>query len=198
MKQKRVLIYSRVSTTDKGQNTEVQAMALREYCSARGWDITEEIADNASGGTDDRPGLKRLMSLARSRKVDVIVVARLDRLFRSLKHMVTTLEELQSLKVLFISVAEAIDQTTAAGRLQLQIMSAFAEFERALIRERTMSGLEYARSQNKVLGRPKVRDDSKIHALRSKGLSVREIAALTNVSKSSVQHSLSTSVQKSP
>jgi DNA invertase Pin-like site-specific DNA recombinase len=181
------LTYSRVSTSDKGQNPEVQAAELRRYCTARGWEIAEEIVDHGfSGGTDQRPGLKRLMTLVRARKVDVVVVTKLDRFARSLKHLVAALDEFKALEVLFVSVADQIDLTTASGRLMLHLLAAFAEFERGLVRERTMAGLDFARSQGKVLGRPKARDDAAIIALRARGRSFSQIQKELGVSKGAV------------
>src|SRR5882757_6013047 len=94
----RVAIYARCSTSHHDQKPEVQIQELKRYCSARDWKITEEIIDHGfSGGTDQRPGLKQLMALVHSRKVDVVVVTKLDRMARSLKHLVTVLDELNSL-----------------------------------------------------------------------------------------------------
>lgn len=187
----RALVYARVSTSDKGQKPEVQLTELRRFCAARGWDILEEITDHGfSGGTDKRPGLARLMSLARGRKVDVVVVAKMDRLFRSLRHLVTTLDEFQTLGVQFASIGDQIDLTTASGRLMLQIVGAFSEFERALVRERTLAGLAYARKQGKRLGRPKTRDDEAILALRRQGLSYSEIERRLGVSRPSIRRAL--------
>ena len=183
----KVIVYSRVSTTDKGQNSEVQAAELRRYCAARGWDIVEEIADQGfSGGTDQRPGLKRLMLLVRARRVDAVVVVKMDRLFRSLRHLVSVLDELQALGVLFVSVGDQIDLSTASGRLMTQIIGAFGEFERSLIRERTLAGLAYARSQGRVLGRPKARNDAMILALRGRGMTFGQIQKELGVSKGAV------------
>jgi DNA invertase Pin-like site-specific DNA recombinase len=183
----RIASYSRVSTSDKSQNTEVQATELRRYCVARGWQISEEIADRGfSGGTDQRPGLKRLLALVRARKVDVVVVVKMDRLFRSLRHLVSVLDELQSLGVLFVSVGDQIDLSTASGRLMTQIIGAFGEFEKSLIRERTLAGLAYARSLGKTLGRPKTRDDVAILALRERGMTFGQIQKELGVSKGAV------------
>jgi DNA invertase Pin-like site-specific DNA recombinase len=187
----KALTYSRVSTADKGQNPEVQAAELRRYCVAREWAITEEIVDHGySGGTDQRPGLKRLMALVRSRKVDVVVVAKMDRLFRSLKHLVTTLDEFSALGVQFVSIGDQIDLTTAGGRLMLHLLGAFGEFERALIRERTMAGLAYARSQGKKLGRPITRPDDAILQLRSEGASYTAIQRKLGVSRPAIRRAL--------
>ena len=188
----RAVTYSRVSTADK-QNPEAQVAELREYCAARGWTIAEEITDKGfSGGSgpDQRPGLARLMSLARARKVDVIVVTKLDRLFRSLKHLVAILDELQALGVLFVSAHDQIDLTTASGRLMMAIVGAFAEFERGLIRERTVAGLAYVKSRGKRLGRPKTCPDAEIVRLRAAGLSYTAIQKRLGVSRPSIRRAL--------
>jgi DNA invertase Pin-like site-specific DNA recombinase len=193
-----VLIYSRVST-ERDQSPEAQVSELRRYCGARGWEIVEEVTDHGySGGTDQRPGLKRLLVLARSRKIDRIVVTKLDRLARSLKHLVSLLDEFTTLGIHFISIHDQIDLSTASGRLMLHIVAAFAEFERALIRERTVLGLIHARSKGVVLGRPKTRDDETIKALRKKGLSYAGIQKRLRISKGAVCRALSRGTPKTP
>lgn len=169
-------IYARVSTSHHDQKPEIQVEELKRYCQARGWTIAKEITDHVSGGTDQRPGLKQLMALVRSRKIDCVVVTKMDRLFRSLKHLITALDEFQALGVLFVSVGDQIDMGTASGRLMLQIVGAFGEFERALIRERTLAGLAFAKSRGKRLGRPRVHSHEAIQRLRGQGLSYRAIA----------------------
>lgn len=187
----RVATYSRVSTSDKGQNPEVQGAELRRYCSARGWEIAEEIIDEGySGGTDQRPGLKRLLGLVHSREVDGVVVVKLDRLFRSLKHLVTTLEDFQALGVQFVATKDNVDYTTPAGRLFVQILGSLAEFEKSLLRERTMMGLEHARRSGKTLGRPKTRDDTGIAALRAQGMSYTAIQKRLGCERSAVYRAL--------
>ena len=149
---KKVAIYARCSTYNKDQRIEVQIDQLKPYCFSRSWEIVEVISDvGFSGGTDKRPGLKRLMNLAKTRKIDVIVVTKLDRFFRSLNHMVATLQELNEIGVEFISLNDQIDLTTASGRLMVHIISAFAEFEKNLIRDRTIAGLEYTKSKGTKL-----------------------------------------------
>ncbi len=181
------LLYARVSTLDKGQNPEVQIDELRRFCLARSWMVVEEIIDHGfSGGNDLRPGLKRVMTLARTRKVDIVVVTKLDRLARSLRHLVSVLDDFQTLGILFVSTNDHIDLTTASGRLMLHIVGAFAEFERSLIRERTIAGLIYARSKGKKLGRPKLRDDSAILRFREEGFSYSQIEKKLNVSRPAI------------
>jgi len=145
-------IYARVSTVD--QEPENQLAEVRRYVEARGWTAVEYVDRGVSGAKDRRPALDRLLADARRRRFDVMVCWRLDRLGRNLKHLITLLEELQVLGVAFVSLAEGIDATTPAGKLQMHILGAIAEFERERIRERVMAGLQRARSQGKRLGRP--------------------------------------------
>lgn len=194
----KIATYSRVSTSHHGQNPEVQVHELRRYCEARGWTIAHEIVDHGfSGGTDSRPGLKQLVSLVRERKIDVVVVVKMDRLFRSLKHLVSTLEEWQATGVQFVATKDNIDYTTPAGRLLAQILGSLAEFEKSLLVERTMLGLEHARRSGKTLGRPKTRDDAKIQALRSQGLSYTAIQKQLGVSRGAISRAMQT-VPKTP
>lgn len=150
----RTAVYARVSTTD--QQIENQLLELRRYAEARGWTISREYVDiGVSGAKDRRPALDQLVADAKRRRFDVLVVWRLDRLGRSLKHLITLLEEFAALSVAFVSLSEGIDATTPAGKLQMHILGAIAEFERGRIRERVVAGLQRAKVQGKVLGRPK-------------------------------------------
>lgn len=170
----RVALYARVSTDS--QSTENQLLELRAYCAARGWSIRQEfIDDGISGAKTSRPGLDAMMIAARRRQIDAVVVWKLDRLGRSLGHLVTLLDELTSLGVAFVSLGEAIDMTTPAGRLQAHILSAMAEFERARIKERVHAGIARARQQGKRLGR---RRSTPLPSDAPKGLTVREAARL--------------------
>jgi DNA invertase Pin-like site-specific DNA recombinase len=194
----KIATYSRVSTSNHGQNPEVQVHELRRYSEARGWTIAHEIVDHGfSGGTDVRPGLKQLLTLVRERKIDVVVVVKMDRLFRSLKHLVATLEEWQALGVQFVATKDNIDYTTPAGRLLAQILGSLAEFEKSLLIERTMLGLEHARRSGKILGRPKMRDDAKIIELRGRGLSYTAIQKELGISRGAISRALQ-AVPKTP
>ena len=148
----RAAVYARVSTFD--QEPENQLQELRRYLTARGWTGAEYIDRGVSGAKDRRPGLDDLVRDAKRRRFDVVVCWRLDRLGRNLKHLITLLEELQALGVAFVSLAEGIDATTPAGKLQMHILGAIAEFERERIRERVLAGLQRARAQGHRLGRP--------------------------------------------
>jgi DNA invertase Pin-like site-specific DNA recombinase len=145
-----------VSTSD--QTCENQLLELRRYVEARGWTIAKEYVDHGvSGVKERRPALDDLVKDAKRRRFDVLVCWRLDRLGRNLRHLVTMLEDLQHVGVAFVSLGEGIDCTTPAGKLQLHILAALAEFERERIRERVMAGLQRARTNGRRLGRPKTR-----------------------------------------
>jgi DNA invertase Pin-like site-specific DNA recombinase len=187
----RVVCYARVSTSDKGQKPELQLNEIRKYCELRGWSILHEIIDEGfSGGTDVRPGLKMLMAMVRAREVDTVIVLKLDRLFRSLKHLVTTLDEFQEKKIVFVAVRDNVDYSTPAGKLMTQILASMAEFEKSLLKERTLLGLEHARSKGIKLGRPKKRDDEAIKRLWNEGRTQRQIAKDLRISKTAVQRCL--------
>src|SRR5215831_12466425 len=153
----RAAIYARVSTLD--QQPENQLQELRRYIQARGWTPIEFVDRGVSGSKDRRPSLDALVGDARKRRFDVLVVWRLDRLGRSLRHLVTLVEELQGIGIAFVSLGEGIDCSTPAGKLQLHILAALAEFERARIQERVRAGLARARAQGVRLGRPPRRID---------------------------------------
>jgi len=183
-------IYTRVSTQD--QSCEMQLTDLRKYCEQRGFEIFREYTDQGISGTkDSRPELDHLMEDARRRRIDVILVWRLDRFGRSLKHLVVSLDELKTLGVGFISLKESLDFTTSTGRLMLHLLGAFAEFEKDLIRERVIAGVAHARAKGKRLGRPNGKVDlQKLLALRQQGLSIRKISKEMNISLGLVHKSL--------
>src|SRR5262249_52468665 len=154
---KRAALYMRISTKNNGQTTETQALALREYATHRGFVVVEEYRDEGiSGSKDSRPALDRLMKDARTRKFDVIVVARFDRFARSVSHLLRALEEFSHLGVDFVSLSESIDTSTPMGRMIFTVLAAVAELERNLIKERVHMGISRARKQGKALGRPRI------------------------------------------
>jgi DNA invertase Pin-like site-specific DNA recombinase len=186
----RAALYARVSTND--QTCDNQLMELRQYVTVRGWTAVEHVDTGISGARDQRPALDALLKDARRRRFDVLVCWRLDRLGRSLRHLVTLVDELQQLGIPFVSLNEGIDCTTPAGKLQLHILAALAEFERERIRERVVAGLRRAKAQGKRLGRP-ARDvpSDAVLAARSARLSVRETAAVLGVSRATAHRWLS-------
>ena len=136
--------YARVSSTE--QNTNVQVAALK----IAGCELI--FREKASGGRWDRPELHKL--LGQLRKGDVLVVWKLDRLSRSLRDLLTLMEKIQEAKAGFKSLTESVDTTTPAGRMMMQMVGAFAEFERAMLKDRTFAGLEAARKEGRIGGRP--------------------------------------------
>src|SRR6516165_8445670 len=184
---KQVALYARVSTFD--QEPENQLADLRRYVQARGWSAVEFVDKGFSGSKERRPALDSLVTDARKRRFDVVVAWRLDRLGRNLRHLVTLIEELQSLGIAFVSLGEGIDCTTPAGKLQLHILAALAEFEKARIQERVRAGLARARTQGVRLGRPRRRiDPAKLAAVA--GLPEREAARRLGVPRSTLQRAL--------
>ena len=165
----RVALYARISTTD--QHAQNQIHELKAYAAGRGWVVANEFIDEGvSGSKERRPALDRLMADARRGRFDVILVWSLDRFGRSLAHVVTTVQELHERGVAFVSLREGLDLSTAAGRLQLHILSALGEFERARLIERTKAGLARARREGTRLGRRPVR------------LTAGQLAEVTNLS----------------
>jgi DNA invertase Pin-like site-specific DNA recombinase len=183
----RCAIYARVSTVD--QEPENQLQELRRYCEARGWTAAEYVDRGVSGAKDRRPALDELLADAKRRRVDVLVVWRLDRLGRNLRHLILLLDELAAVGVAFVSLNEGIDTATPAGRLQLHILGAIAQFERDRIRERVVAGLARARTQGIRLGRPRRRIDANALATVA-GLPEREAARRLGIPRSTLQRRL--------
>jgi DNA invertase Pin-like site-specific DNA recombinase len=173
----RVALYARVSTLNN-QDPEMQLTELREYAGRRGWQIVDEFTDQGvSGCQESRPALNRLMADACRRRFDAVLVWKIDRFGRSLKHLVNALAELAALGVAFVSLRDNLDLTTPSGRLMFQIIGAMAEFERSLIQERVKAGLRNAKAKGKRLGRPRVVvDETAIFAMRDSGASWRTIS----------------------
>lgn len=155
----RIAIYSRISTVEKGQDVETQLMPLRDYCHAQGWEVYGEYVDEASAlDLAHRTAWRELLDDAARRKFDVVLVFKLDRAFRSVKHMHDTLYAWEALGISFKSIREQFDTSTALGRLFLNLLAALAEFELELIRERVRAGMDRAARQGKKIGRPRVID----------------------------------------
>jgi DNA invertase Pin-like site-specific DNA recombinase len=199
MKTEKVAIYARVSTSDKGQDVDLQLSDLRAYADARGWKIFKEYLDiGESGSKEQRPAFSQLMEDARKRKIDIVLVWRLDRFGRSLKHLIVSLDELRTLGIGFVSYKESLDFTTATGRLMFHLLGAFSEFEKELIRERVKAGVAHAKAKGKRLGRRPLIDTrllGTITSMRDKGLSIRKISDELRISKSLVHKSLKNNVQ---
>jgi DNA invertase Pin-like site-specific DNA recombinase len=189
----KIALYARVSTTDKGQDPEMQLRELREYCERRQWTITNEFVDvGVSGSKDSRPQLNKLMSGAKQRQFDAVLVWKIDRFGRSLKHLVSALAEFEALGIAFVSLRDSFDLTTPAGRLMFNMVASFAEFERDLIRERVKAGIANRRAKGFRVGRkPIIVDSVRLQALRSEGQTIRQIADALGVSRSLVHKTLS-------
>ena len=184
-----VAVYARVSTTN-GQTCENQLLELRRYIEARGWTTFNEYLDEGvSGAKDRRPALDQLIADARRRRFDVVVCWSLDRMGRSLKHLVVLLDDLQALGVGFVSVREGLDWTTPSGRLQAQLLAMIAEFERSRLQERVRAGLARARAQGIRLGRRERRIPAdQLASVRD--LPVREAARRLGVPRTTLQRAL--------
>jgi len=183
----KVALYARVST--EGQDPEVQLAALRAHAAQRGWQVVEEFVDRGvSGATERRPALDRLMKAAWAGRVQVVLVWRFDRFARSVTHLVAALETFRSLQVGFVSLQEQLDTSTPIGQAMFTIIGAMAQLERDIIRERVKAGLERAKARGARLGRPTVEaQPDHVRALRTRGLSIGEIARRLRCSRSTVR-----------
>jgi DNA invertase Pin-like site-specific DNA recombinase len=197
---RRVALYARVSTKNNGQDPETQLVALREYSRHRGFRIVDEYVDvGISGAKDRRPELDRLMTDARRRQFDVVLVARFDRFARSTKHLVLALEEFSTLGIDFVSLNESIDTSSPMGRMVFTVIAAVAELERAIIRERINAGVERARRQGKRFGRPGVVvDREKVATLKAAGHSIKAIAKECGIARSTVRGILARVAESGP
>lgn len=146
-KEMKVAIYARVSTED--QHAEKQVKICQEYCERRGLEIFKIYRDVISGAKSSRPGFNDLLKDLRAYRFRGLVITKLDRIGRSLQHLISIIDELRLKKVELIAVTQNIDTGSATGRLQWQIMGAFAEFEREMISERTKEGLRFAKNIGK-------------------------------------------------
>ena len=189
-KRAKVALYARVSTD--GQSTENQLQELRKVADQNGWQIAQEFVDHGISGAkgrDKRPAFDSMCKGVIRKEFDLIMTWSVDRLGRSLQHLVTFLDELHSKKIDLFLHQQGIDTTTPAGKMMFQMLGVFAEFERAMIKERINAGLSRARAQGKKLGRPRVslEVESKIRELRSMGRGIRKIAGQLRVGVSTVK-----------
>jgi DNA invertase Pin-like site-specific DNA recombinase len=186
----RVGLYARVSTNDQ-QTIPLQIRALREYAVRRGWTIARQVKEVGSGASQ-RQLREKLLDAARRREIDVVLVWRLDRWGRSVPDLLATLQELEHLGVGFVSLTEALDLTTPAGRAMAGLLAIFAEFEREILRERVRAGLAHSRQNGKRLGRPATaaRHAVEIRKLYRAGISKSEIARRIEVGRTSVRRIL--------
>jgi len=183
-------LYARVSTNDQ-QTLPMQSRAMREYAARRGWTIAVNVREVGSGAAK-REAREKLIEAARRREIDVVLVWRLDRWGRSVTDLLATLQELEHLGVGFVSLTEALDLTTPAGRAMAGLLAIFAEFEREILRERTRAGLAQARQNGKRLGQPATAaiHATEIRKLHRAGISKSEIARRLKVGRTSVRRIL--------
>jgi DNA invertase Pin-like site-specific DNA recombinase len=186
----RAAIYARVSTRE--QSPQMQLDVLKEYAEQRGFDVVGEYVDHGvSGARERRPALDQLMDATRKRKVEVVLVYKFDRFARSVKHLITALDEFQGNGVQFVSYSENIDTGSALGRAFFSICAALSEMERSLIVERSAEGQRRARARGKHIGRPRKQvSERRVVQLRDKGLSLRAIARHEGVSTSVIRRVL--------
>ena len=193
----KVALYARVSTAE--QNPGMQLDGMGAYCRNRSWGIYKEYVDQVSGTTVDRPEMSAMMRDATQRKFDAVLVWKFDRLFRSVPHMMDALERFRSLGVDFISITECIDTTAPIGKMVYTLLAAIAEFERDLMRERTIAGMARARANGKQIGRPRVPVNVG-EAMRLRGdphnLSIREIAKRMQVSPNAIFRAIGSPISK--
>ena len=185
-------LYARVSTSDQ-QTLPMQLRALREYAARRGWTSIIQVKEVGSGATQ-RQMREKLMEAARRRDIDMVLVWRLDRWGRSVTDLLAALRELEHLGVGFVSLTEALDLTTPAGRAMAALLAVFAAFEREVLAERVRAGLAHARQNGKRLGRPLTAalHAAEVRKLRRSGLSKSQIARQLHIGRTSVRRILST------
>jgi DNA invertase Pin-like site-specific DNA recombinase len=186
----RVGLYARVSTED--QNTlAMQNRAMRDYAARRGWTVVTQVREVSSGAVR-RQAREKLLEAARRREIDGVLVWRLDRWGRSVTDLLTTLQELEQLGVGFVSLTEALDLTTPAGRAMAAMLAVFATFEREVLQERTRAGMAHARQNGKRLGRPATAaaHAAEIRKLHRAGVSKSDIARRLQIGRTSVRRIL--------
>ncbi len=189
----RAALYARVSTTGHGQDVGLQLDELRQVAAQRGWTVARDYVDaGVSGAKTSRPALDRLLADAREGRVDVVAIWKLDRLARSVSHLLELADSLNAWGVGLVSVRDAhVDTTTPAGRFTLQILGAVAELERSLIRERVVAGVRRAQAAGKHCGRPKVEMDLRpALAMLDQGHGLKTTAKALGVSRATLRRRL--------
>jgi DNA invertase Pin-like site-specific DNA recombinase len=186
-KPKTVALYTRVSTEE--QKTDLQLIDLKEYSQKRGYTIYNTYEDIISGTVKERKALDQLMTDAKHRKFDIVLVWKFDRFARSLKMLVDSLALFQELGIDFISYKENIDTTTSMGRLIFHINSAYAEFEREIIKDRVIAGIKAKREKTGKWGRKVLADElqKKIKDMIAAGTSIRNTAKALQISTRTVR-----------
>ena len=190
----KVALYCRVSTLD--QTIDNQLLELRDHCSRMGWEIVKEYADEGLSGTlsrDKRPALNSLIKDAYRKRFDSVVCWDISRIGRSMKELILFLSDMKDRGIGICSVRQGFDTSTSMGEIMFQFVGILSSWEREMIRERTLAGLERAKREGKTLGRRKVTNDTmtaKIIELRNDKKSIREIASEVGVSRGTVNNIL--------
>ena len=190
----KVVIYTRVSTLD--QTIDNQLIELRDHCSKMGWEVVKEYADEGLSGTlsrDKRPALNSLIKDAYRKRFDSVVCWDISRIGRSMKELVLFLSDMKDRGVGICSVRQGFDTSTSMGEIMFQFVGILSSWEREMIRERTLAGLERAKSEGKTLGRRKVTNETmtaKILELRTAKKTIRQIASEVGVSRGTVNNVL--------
>ncbi|MEG4028150.1 MULTISPECIES: recombinase family protein [unclassified Microcoleus] len=193
----RAIIYCRVSTDD--QNCDRQERDLREFADRAGYEIVEVIRETASGAKADRPERKKIMAAAQARKVSAVLVTEASRWSRSTIDLLGTLRDLNAWGVSLVTLSGiSLDLSTSQGKLMAAILSAIAEFERDLIRERVKSGIASAKSKGRKFGRPRLSESAIafVYELRAQGKSYSQIATVSGVSRTKVYQLCRTAASK--
>jgi DNA invertase Pin-like site-specific DNA recombinase len=181
-----VATLARISTADQ-HSIELQQTDMRNYCKSRGWSIIEEIAEEISGAAKSRPGRDKIMQLARARKIDGVIVWRLNRFGRSSSELIFLLNELQALGVAFTSIQESLDFSTPTGRLMASLLAVFAEFEREILIENVNAGIRKYREKNRTWGRPrKIMAAANAARMLADKKPVAEIISATGLSRAAI------------
>ena len=189
----RAALYARVSTAGHGQDVGLQLDELRQVAAQRGWDVVGIYEDAGVSGTKtSRPGLDRMLADAQAGKLDLVAVWKLDRLGRSLQHVLATLDQLNTQGVAFVSLRDqGLDSTTPAGRLFTAMIAAFAAFERDLIQERVVAGIRRAQAAGKHCGRPRKDLDLRpAVALLRAGRGLKDVARILKVPRATLRRRL--------
>jgi DNA invertase Pin-like site-specific DNA recombinase len=183
-------IYARVSTDE--QTTDNQVLKLEQVAERNGWEVGAIYADTISGAKSKRPELDRLMKAVIRKEIDMVMVWSVDRLGRSLQHLTALLSDIESKGINLYLHQQNIDTSSPSGKMLFQLLGVFAEFERSMIRERVMAGLDRARSQGKRLGRPPVPpiQIEKMKRMRAEGMTLTAIAKKVGVSVGKVHQSV--------
>lgn len=185
-------LYARTSTRDQ-QSIPMQIDAMRQYAAGRGWEIVDVIEEQESGANNLRRGRAQILSLAKKRKIDVVLVWKLNRWGRSTVDLLLTLDELQAFRVSFVSICEQIDFTSPIGRMNAGILAVFAQFEREMLVENVKAGIDAYRKKKGKWGRSPIATGKKEKALtlKNQGKTPGEIAAELKISRASVYRILS-------